>query len=80
MYARGEHGFRGCFYFEYLELLDAKSNTFKTITDIYKQSIVNLQFIQSMKTSFVFDYRNRINPSSVNARKRVRLRDDLYFF
>lgn len=80
VYARSDHGFRNCLYFEYLALLENKSNTFKAVTDIYKQSIVNLQFIQSMKTSFMFDYKNRVNPSSVNVRKRVRLRDDLYFF
>jgi hypothetical protein len=79
-YNRAEHGFLNCFYFEYLGLLDAKANTFKAITEIYKQSIVNLQFIQSMRTSFLFDFKTRINPFTVNTRKRMRLRDDLYFF
>lgn len=80
VYSRAEQGFLNCFYFEYLDLLETKSNTFKAVTETYKQSIINLQFIQSMKTSFLFDFRTRINPSSVNTRKRVRLRDDLYFF
>lgn len=80
VYTRNEHGFTNCFYFEYLALLESKAGTFKAITETYKQSIINLQFIQSMKTSFVFDFKTRINPSSINTRKRTRLRDDLYFF
>lgn len=80
IYNRGEYGLINCFYFEYIDLLNLKAATFKSVTEVYKQSIINLQFIQSMQSSFLFDYKTRINPSSVNARKRVRLRDDLYFF
>ena len=80
VYNRNEHGLSNCFYFEYIDLISLKAATFRAVTEVYKQSVVNLQFIQSMQSSFLFDYKTRINPSSVNVRKRVRLRDDLYFF
>jgi hypothetical protein len=80
VYNRNEHGLSNCFYFEYIDLISLKAATFRAVTEVYKQSVVNLQFIQSMQSSFLFDYKTRINSSSVNVRKRVRLRDDLYFF
>jgi len=75
------NNFSSKLFIEFTDLLSGKGSTYKSFVDIYKASLTNLQFSQSMLRSFNFEYQSRLNPSSVRVvRDRVRLRSDLMFF
>lgn len=66
---------------ELLETRDLKSTTYRSISELYKSSIANLQFTQSLSQNMLFDFQSRLVPTSTkNKRKRVRLRNDFFYF